>query len=123
MKARVEKGAKAPFSGVLLTDAALAKIIADYEAKIGRLKLDLEKAQREADARAKVAAAVCMAKTSGLTAELNVLDKGCAREREVLRKALDSARKRHWYQSPYVHFLLGTAISGAVCAGAIAADR
>ena len=44
-KKRLDKGQKAPFAGVLLTNGALAKIISDFELKIADLELKLKKAE------------------------------------------------------------------------------
>lgn len=116
---RLKKGDRAPFAGNLLTDAALAKLITDYESRIKRLKLELEKTKRETAARATTAAAVCKAKLDGADAKLAAFKGGCDRERAVYERALKKcSTSAPWYKQPYLHFLVGSVVGGGLCAAA-----
>lgn len=122
-KARLAKGAKAPFAGVLLTDKALAKIITDHEKRVGALELQLEKEKRDRRDEAAAAAAICTAKVNGEAAKGKAASTGWISERRLYEGALAKANQSPWYKSPYLNFLLGTVVSGGVCAGAFAAGR
>ncbi len=122
-KARLARGDKAPFAGVLLADKALAKIISDYEGKIGALKLQLEKVKRDHRDEAAAAAAICKVNADSEAAKIKAARSGWASERKLYESALARAQRSPWYKSPYLNFLLGTVVSGGVCAGALAAGR
>lgn len=122
-RARLAKGAAAPFAGVLLSDAALAKIITDYEAKLAAEKLLREKAEREAKTLLAAEQAACKIKLDGEARKLAIAEAGCARERVICDKALTKTTSSAWYQSPYLHNFLGCVACGGICAGAVAASR
>lgn len=49
----LEQGEKAPYQGVLLSDVAIATIIAEYKAFEESLKIEIDKANAESEARKK----------------------------------------------------------------------
>lgn len=108
---------------MLLSDAALAKIISDYEAKLAQAKLDAEKAKRDADAKLKAEQTTCKIQLDGAAKKLAVVEGGCMRERAICDKALQQSQSKSWFQSPYLHNVLGCAVCGGICAGAVAASR
>lgn len=121
---RLAKGKPAPFAGVLLSNAALAKIISDYEAKLSAAKLEAERAKRDADAKLKAEQTTCKIKLDGAAKKLAIVEGGCMRERAICDKALkDCSSKDTWFRSPYLHNVLGCAVCGGICAGAVAASR
>lgn len=122
-RARLTKGQTAPFAGVLLSDAALAKIISDYEAKLAAERLLREKAEREAKATLTGEQASCKIKLDGEALKLSIAEAGCARERAICDKALTKQSSSAWFQSPYLHNFLGCVACGGICAGAVAASR
>lgn len=122
-RARLAKGDKAPFAGVLITDSALAKIIAGYEAKVGELRLQLEKEKRDRRDEAAAAKAICDATVAGEAAKGKAANAGFIAERKLYESALTKANESAWYKSPYLNFLLGAVVSGGVCAAGAVANR
>jgi hypothetical protein len=118
-RARVEAGKRAPFSGVLLTDAALARIITDYEQQIKTLTLDLEKARREAKAQETLSKVVCAAKVEGEQAKQAACTRDLTRQKSLYEKALKQCSKDPpWYKSPFLSFMIGNVVAGGVCVAA-----
>lgn len=116
---RLNKGQKASFGGVLLSDAALATIITEYEKKIGLLQIELEKATKEMTSELKTAEAVCKAKLDGEKAKQDSCKMDLLRQEKIFDKASKKlTRKSPWYKSPYMHFILGGLVTGGVCVGA-----
>lgn len=119
---RVAAGEKAPFAGILLTPAALARALAELDARVARLTLDLEAARKEAAARETAAR---KSAESTLRAER---DKRAALEADLLRRSalyersLDRlSASEPWYRSGYLTMGLGLLLGGGICAGTAAA--
>jgi hypothetical protein len=111
----LDKGKLAPFSGTLLSDAALAKIRTEYEKQIKLLQLDLDKAKREKDLENKTSQAIC-----GANVKLEqVKYKACSDDKDRQKKLfLDTIKSRKcpssmWY---YLSFVGGAAVAGGMCA-------
>lgn len=118
-RAKVKKGDRAPFAGHLLTPAALAKIITDYEKQIADLKLELAREQRERKVESDSAKVTCKAQVEGKQAQLEAFKGGADRERAIWKQALeDRSRPDPWYRSPYLHFIIGSVVAGGICVGA-----
>jgi hypothetical protein len=121
---RVAAGEKAPFAGILLTPAALAKTIAELEARASKLALELEAAKREAVAN-------LAAGKKSAEAALNLeRERRAALEADLLRrsalyeKSLDRlSSSEPWYKSGYLTMGLGLLLGGGICAGTAAAVR
>jgi hypothetical protein len=120
----VAAGEKAPFAGILLTPAALARTLAELDARAARLALELEAAKREAAARA---AATVKTADAALTAER---EKRTALEGDLLRRSALYERSLErlsvsepWYKSGYLTMGLGLLLGGGICAGTAAAVR
>ena len=123
-KVRLERGKKAPFAGWLLTDKAMARIIADYEGKLKALKLQMEKTERDQKVQKAAATAICEAKVDGQVARCKAARGGWDTEKRLYEGALAKAvQPPPWYKSPYVNFLLGTIVTGGVVASTYAASR
>lgn len=114
-RARITKSTPAPFDGVLLTDAALAKLITDAEARLAAAQLETEKLRRDLELERRTSEAVWQARLDAEKMKLAACSKSADRTLELLDKATSPAP---WYRSPYLHFILGSAISGGVCAAA-----
>jgi len=121
---KVAAGEKAPFAGILLTPAALAKALAELDARAAKLTLELEAAKREAAARA---AAAQRAADAALRAER---EKRAALEGDLLRRSALYERSLErlsssepWYRSGYLTMGLGLLLGGGICAGTAAAVR
>ena len=122
-RGRLAKGEKAPFAGVLLTDQALAKVISKLEGQVAALKLQLERQQREAAAQLEAAKKTCDAQLVGERAKLAAAAEGFKTERKLYTSALDKAQASKWYKSPYLHFVIGSVVSGGICAAATVGAR
>jgi len=122
-RARLAKGDKAPFAGVLLTDQALAKVIAGLEGQVAALKLQLERQKREQAAQLEAAKKTCDAQLVGERAKAAAAADGFKTERKLYTSALDKAQASKWYKSPYLHFILGSVVSGGICAAATVGAR
>jgi len=122
-RARLAKGDKAPFAGVLLTDAALAKLITDLEQRAAEARLQLEKVKREQQATIEAERALCAIKLDGAAMKLTVTAKGFESERQIFTGALKKCDSdAPWYRSPYLHNVIGCAACGGICAAAFAAS-
>lgn len=108
------KGAAAPFDGVLLSDPALAKLLSDADAKLKVALLEVEKLRRDLDLEKRTAATVCKVQLDGERLKYAA----CSKDADRVRGLLDKATETPWFKNPYLHFLLGSAISGGVCAAA-----
>jgi hypothetical protein len=107
---------------VLLSDAALAKIIADYEAKLAAEKLAHEKTRRESDAKLESQTAKCKIKVDGEALKTSIIEAGCQRQLAICDKALSKASVSvPFYRAPYFNGVLGCAVCGGLCAGVSAA--
>jgi len=111
---RLSKGAAAPFAGTLLSDAALAKIITDAETKAKTSALEVERLKKELDLERRKSDAVCQAKLEGEQRRYAA----CAKDADKTRELLERASNPPWYKSPYLHFIMGSVVSGGVCAAA-----
>lgn len=121
---RLKKGEKAPIAGVILSNEALARLISEYDKKIALLQLQLEKQKRKLDSELKTNEAICKTMLDGEIAKQDSCKRDLARQAELLDKSTKRlTKKRSWYKSPYIHFLLGGVITGGVCLGASRVPR
>jgi len=111
---RLVKGSAAPFSGTLLSDAALAKIITDAEARVKAAALEADRLKKELDIAERKADAVCLARLDGERLRYAA----CSKDADRTRELLDKASNPPWYKNPYLHFIMGSVVSGGVCAAA-----
>jgi hypothetical protein len=116
-KQRLSKGSKATFAGVLLSDAALAKIKTDHDKAIKLLKLELEKAKREKAVDDKTSAAICNARIQSEQVKTDACTRDRERQRKIFTKALDSKKcpSSIWH---YLSFVGGAVVAGGICIGA-----
>ena len=104
--------------GVLMTNAALAKLLSDHEGRLRALDLEIEKQRRDYVAKRAEAASVCLATVEAEKEKARLAEQGFARERKTYEAALRRCdTKPPWYRSPYLNFLLGTVVAGGVCSG------
>ena len=109
---------KAPKEGHFLSKEALAKLVAEYKAKIKLLeeKVANQKKQHETEKKANERAREI--ERSACVAQLENSEKNCSLQKMILEKSVDRNAKlaeRKWYESPWVPFLGGV----AVCAGSV----
>jgi len=113
LKVRVKKGDKAPFAGILITSAAMVKIITDYESKI--------KVQKALISKIKTESALVLASTKKQCAVTIAVEKqkaaisalGCERVVGVYKQALSNTSQK-WFNSPYFTTALGVAVGAGV---------
>ncbi len=104
---------KAPFDGVLLTNAALAKIITDYERRIKFLETELVKFQKDCFARLDAHTKECAVRLKG---EGNKLD-SCQKVVTSCERNLLQSKPTPWYKTPYMNFIFGSLVTGTLCTG------
>lgn len=115
-RTRLAKGAKAPFAGTLLDDAALASLVSKLTAIEKRAALDLERKKRECTAEKAAADSVCSAEKAALTAKLGICKASVAEHDRIYETALKSCNKQPpWYKSSYFSYFLGNLTAGTVC--------
>lgn len=112
----VEKGQRAPFSGVLLTREALAELVTglqrcedDAKARLDHLQL-VREAEQDADRR------VCRAEVEAEKAKADACQTARSREANVYQDLLKGASRRSWWSSPAFMTVLGVAAGVGVCA-------
>jgi hypothetical protein len=107
-----------------LTDQALAKLITKLEGQVKALKLQLEKQRREAAAKLDSSKKTCDAQLEGERAKSKAAATGFVTERKLYTSALERAQAPDpWYKAPYLHFILGSVVSGGICAAATVGAR
>jgi len=119
---KLEKGKPAPYSGILLTTAALAKVVTELERKAEVLRIELEAEKARAAAAEKAALKIHAAELEAEKAKRAALERDLDRQRSIYEKALERASASPpWYKSRYLAFVVGAVVSGGVCAGVSAA--
>lgn len=116
-KQRLSKGVKAPFAGVLLSDAALAKIKTEHDRAIKLLKLELERAKREKAVEDRTNDAICKAKLQAEQSKTDACTRDRERQRQIFSKALGAKKcpSSIWH---YLSFVGGAVVAGGICIGA-----
>ena len=121
-RAEVKEGGKVPFTGVLFTPAALAKLVTELESDVGKIKLELEAEREKTKARLEKLTAIHAAEVAAERAKYEALRRDLDRQKLIYEKALDGASASPpWYKSRYLAFITGALISGGVCTGVSAA--
>lgn len=125
-KVRLNANKIAPFSGILLSDAALAKVITDAEAETKKLKLRIEYLEKVQNELIKNERAVCKAKLDAETKKLKLTEDACKLEKKILHGAVNRTTdscNRSWYESPVLGFLVGMITTGGIVVGTIAGTK
>ena len=120
-KTNLNKGARAPFSGILLSRPALAKIISEYDGKLKQKDLLLETQRKSFEARLASNATQC---TIRLSTCVNQAKNAAESHRQILgvyTGALDKLRSPPWYTAPSLNQALGCMVCGGLCVGITAA--
>jgi hypothetical protein len=121
---KVAVGEKAPFAGVLLTPEALAKTIAELEARAATLSLELKAAKRDAAAREAAARAAADVALDLERKRRAALEADLLRRSELYERSLERlSASEPWYRSGYLTMGLGLLLGGGICAGTAAALR
>lgn len=99
-----------------MSDAALAKLISDYEAKIKLADLATEKLRRDLAAEQKTNKAICDASVAKCEAVLQACETDRSRQRSIYEAALSKcSTDPPWYKSPMFSFIMGSVVAGGVC--------
>jgi hypothetical protein len=118
-KKRLKAKEKAPFAGILLSDAALAKIVTDYEAKIKIAKAETEKVKRDAEAKARAEKVVCDANIESEKVKTEAVRGEMKTRTSIYEKTLKKCdTETPWYKSPWMGFVVGQVVAGGICIGA-----
>lgn len=119
-KLRIKKEAKAPFAGLLLTDAAMAKIISDHEKKLKDQKLEIIKLKTQHDVELKACNKLCEVKIKSDRLKYIACKDDMIRQEKIITASLN--QKVPWYKSSTFSIILGSIIAGGGCAGIVAAS-
>lgn len=120
---RLKPGDKAQFAGVLLSDAALAKLISDSKARLASAQATTEKCERERKVEKAAADAVCVAKVEAERTKLLACDQARSQQAKIYDQQLKQCSSTPWFKSPLLNFVLGSVVSGGVCATAAILGR
>jgi hypothetical protein len=116
-KANLKAGAKAPFEGVLLSKAALAKLIADADKREATLRLEVERLGRERSSDQKADKKVCAAEVKAEKEKYQACERDRVRQFNACTKSLDRQASRSWV--PWVAAVGGVLVGGMVCVGSV----
>lgn len=119
-RVRLKKGERAPFSGTLLSDQALARVISELKSQVELAKLEMERQKRLAEANLQAEKKVFEGEKKMLEAKIGYIKAGHEKELKILQAQLARATSRRWYQSPYLNLAIGAIVGGGICAGAAA---
>lgn len=122
-RVELKKGDKAPFDGQLLSHAAVAKLITDQAAKIAELSAQIKYLQDKHKTELETEQKSCVVKVETEKSKIKVCEDTRKAEGAVYTSAVDRVGKqceRKWYESPYIHLVLGLGIGAGSC---IAATR
>jgi hypothetical protein len=117
---RLDAGQKAPFAGVLLSNAAEAKLITDRKAEVNRLKLRIQLLEDRQKELVDNERTLCTVKLETASKKLKLIEDTCKTKEKILHGAVDRTAKscdRSWYESPYFNFAMGAIVFGGVSAG------
>jgi len=117
------EGTKAPFTGYLLSDAALAKLLADSDAALARCKLEAGVQARQAALHLSAEQKLCKANGEAVAARLKVCEDVVAAARAEKAAMVKECVSPPWYKGRELFFVLGSVLGGGVCAGTAAAIR
>lgn len=100
-----------------MSDAALAKLITDFEKKLKLARLDADKLKRDLEAEQKSNKVVCQAKVTAEQAKVQACKDDKQRQRGIYETALKKCSKSPpWYKSPFFGYVMGNLVAGGVCA-------
>jgi hypothetical protein len=106
----------------LLTNDAVAKLIADYKAKVKDLEAQLDAQKKLYEMKLKAEVDASDIKEKAALEKVLATTKSCSLEKELLVKAVDRTSlqcQRKWYESPWLPFVGGVLLcGGGVAAGA-----
>lgn len=121
-KANLTKGDKAPFTGVLLSRPALAKIITNLKKQNETLRLQLAKEQRDRKIEVASADTQCSIKVQLATKKLTIQAQSCTAQKGIYKQALTKAvEPPPFFKSPVFALFGGILLGGGICAGSVAA--
>lgn len=120
-KIRIEKDKKTPFAGILLTDAAMAKIITDYEKKLKLQKLEVKKLKTQSGVKLKSCNKICEIRMKSERSKNIACKEDMLRQEKIITSYL--SKKEPWYKSGIFSIVTGGIIAGGACAGIIATSK
>jgi hypothetical protein len=118
-RVELKKGDKAPFDGQLLSNAAVAKLLSDQAAKIKELEAKLTYLQDKSKTDLEAEQKSCAVKVDAEKAKTKLCDDTRKAEAKVYTSAVDRVGQqceRKWYESPYIHLVLGLGAGIGGCA-------
>lgn len=105
-----------------MTNDAVAKLIADYKAKVKDLEAQLDSQKKLYEMKLKAEVEASSIKEKAALEKVSAASRACELEKSLLSKAVDRTAQqcsRKWYESPWLPFAGGVILcGGAVAAGA-----
>lgn len=116
-RVKLAKGQAAPFTGILVTSEALAKVITTLEGEAAKLRVELAAERKAAQVRQEAAVAKLQAELELERAKRLALEGDLARRVRFYEGVLtDRNLDPPWYKSRYLAFVTGAVVSAGVCA-------
>jgi glutamine synthetase adenylyltransferase len=118
IRIKIEKNDKAPFKGILMTSAFLARLVTEYEKRIETLQIQLKSKDEINKNLERSAEKITEARVEAQKAKTDALNRDLMRQKKIYERALNKATLTPpWYKSRYLSFIAGALVSGAVCVG------
>lgn len=116
-RVRLIKDQKAPFSGQLLSDEAIAIMISKHEAEIKRLKEDFQLEIKKTNEKTKYSDLITDLKIAAEKDKTKAVENLMNTKVDLFKSKIHELDVK-WYQSPYFNFIAG-AITFGVLAGSV----
>lgn len=113
----LSKGAVAPFTGKLISNEAMAKLIADIEAEKKILREKVISLEKTLEEKTKYLDSLCILKVSSCESKYQALEEARKNQLSLLSDSLTKAQERKWYENSYFNFFLGAVVSGGISVG------
>lgn len=120
-RVQLKKGEKAPFDGQLLSDAAVAKLLSDYKAKVLALEAEIKFLKGIQKTKLDTATETCKVRVDAEATKKKICEDTRTAEKMVYSQAIDRIGKQseqRWYESPYLHLILGMGLGTGACVAA-----
>jgi thioesterase domain-containing protein len=119
----MKKGERAASAGILLSRAALLKILRDLEARAKKAEAAASRAKKDADARVDNAKRVAKAEVAGANALAAACEGDKLRRERIYEDALKRCPKPTAAWKWYLATGVGAIVAGGLCVGGVAASR
>lgn len=116
----IKRGDKAPFDGKVLSHAAIARLLSEFDAKVKELNIKIQYLEKVNSESNSLDVKVCGIQVSTEKEKIKICEDARVSEKAIYMSAIDRINKqceRKWYESPYLNFAAGAVVFGAISAG------